>query len=166
MSRRTLALAAAASLLFVSVVQAQGVKQQGATSTAATRAAVNAQWDKVIADVKAGSGASLVAWYTPDGVVVDPTMANITGKANIAKFVRDFMASTKFLDMTRQETSFEQYGDIAIAMGTYSQTFQENGKAAPTRADGRYTLILKNVDGKWLVHRDISTPMPPPPARK
>ena len=68
--------------------------------------------------------------------------------------------------MTRQETSFEQYGDIAIAMGTYTHTFREKGKAAPTRADGRYTLILKNMDGKWLLPRDISTPLPPPAARK
>ncbi len=43
MRTRTLALAAVASLSLVSGTQAQGVKQQGTSSTASTRASVNAQ---------------------------------------------------------------------------------------------------------------------------
>jgi uncharacterized protein (TIGR02246 family) len=146
------------------VAGAQGVKQQGA-STAAARTAINHAWDEVVAAAKAGDASALAKIYTPDAMMIDPSMPTVTGRANIEKTLKDWLATTKFIGMTRQQTAFETLGDVAIENGTFTQDVQEKGKP-PMKVTGRYTLVWKQVDGKWLAHRDVSTPMPPAPAKK
>ena len=87
-------------------------------------------------------------------------MGNVSGRANIETMMKEWFATSKFLGLTRQPIAFEQYGDVAIENGTASASMQENGKPV-TKSDGRYTIVWKNVNGKWLVHRDVTTPMPP-----
>jgi uncharacterized protein (TIGR02246 family) len=158
------AAAIAAVTLTATLAGAQGVKQQGA-GAAAVRAAINRSWDVFTAAAKAGDATAAAKGYTPDAMMIDPGMPTVTGRANIEKGLKEWFGTTKFLGMTREQTALETYGDIAIENGTFSQDLQEKGKA-PMKSAGRYTLIWKQVDGKWLVHRDVTTPMPPATMKK
>ena len=161
MSRRLMHAAAVAALTVTAVAAgAQVVKEQG-SSAAAAKAAINRHWDDVIATFKAGNPAALAALYTTDAMMVAPTMATVTGRVNIEKIFKDWTPTTKFIDMTRKPAALEVYGDIAIENGTNAQTLQEKGKA-PMKVEQRYTIVFKKINGKWLVHRDVSTPMPAP----
>ncbi len=160
MSRR-IAVAAMIAALGLTALDAgaQGVKQQGA-SVAAARGATNKSWDELLSAAKAGDATKTSTYYTTDAVIIDPAMATLRGRANIEKMMKEWFASSKFLGMTRQASTFEVYGDVAIETGTNSASMQEKGKPV-SKSDGRYTILWKNVDGKWLVHRDVTTPMPP-----
>jgi ketosteroid isomerase-like protein len=92
--------------------------------------------------------------------LIDPRYGDGECRANIEKVDKECRSTTTFLGQTRQVTSLEIYGDVAIETGTLSQTMQEKGKPA-IKSELRYTLVWKNVDGRWLVHRDVGTPMPP-----
>ena len=165
MSRRFMQAAAIAALTVTATFSgAQGVKQQGASSVAA-RTAINRVWDDVVAAAKAGDAPAMAKIYTSDAMMVDPGMPTVTGRANIEKTLKGWFATTKFIGMTRQQTAFETYGDLAIENGIYAQDLQEKGKA-PTKVTGRYTIVWKQVDGQWLAHRDVGTPMPPAPTKK
>ncbi|MEP6992308.1 MAG: nuclear transport factor 2 family protein [bacterium] len=168
MSRRSLAialLAAVAAVGSVAVAQAPGaVKQQGATAESAARAAINRTWDDVMVAAKAGDAATLGALYTDDAIMIDPSMPTITGRANIEKMIRSWLATARLIDMTRTSSGIDVFGDIAIDNGTITQTVQEKGKA-PMKVRSRYTMVFRNVNGRWLTLRDVTTPMPPARAR-
>jgi uncharacterized protein (TIGR02246 family) len=154
---RTGTLALLLSGLALGATKAQ-VKQQGATK-ASVKAAIDAVWDKAILASKRGDAAMMATIYTPDVMLIDPTMATVSGRDSVVSLLRGMFATTKFVDETHQQTALEVSGDLAVENGTYTQTMQERGKA-PASVSGRYTLVFRNVNGQWLVLRDITTPNP------
>ena len=157
MSRRLSLLALSAALLGATALPAQQLRQQGG---ATTRQAIEKVWQSILELAKRGDAVGIAAIYTPDALAIDPSMPTVVGRAAIEKTFRDMFATTRFIGMTREPTSFEVYGNIALESGTYSQTWQEKGKS-PTVLNARYTAVWKRVEGRWLLHRDITTPMPP-----
>ncbi len=158
MSRHVRLVALTAALLAAAPLPAQQVRQQG--STAAARQAIEKVWQSVNEIARRGDAVALAALYTPDALAIDPSMPTVAGRPAIEKLFRDRFATTRFIDMTREQTSFEVYGNIALESGTYSQTWQEKGKS-PTVLKARYTAIWKRVEGRWLLHRDLTIPLPP-----
>lgn len=92
-------------------------------------------------------------------MLLDPSAPTIRGRANIEKFYKSLLATTKLLDVARTQTGWEVSGNLAVENGTYTQRVQEAGKPSSEVTD-RYTVVFKNVNGRWLVSRDIATPMP------
>ena len=160
MSRTTKSLPLAVAFAIASTAHAQ-VKQQGASGAAAAKAAVEATWTAAITGMKRGDVAGLIGLYTSDAIVIDPAGPTARGRTAIEKYLKDTFAAIKIVDVTHKTDSFESYGDVALETGTYVQTIQEKGKS-PTRVEGRYSMVFKNVNGQWLAHRDVSVPMPPP----
>lgn len=161
MPRRMLT-AIALLVLSQSVAQAQAgtVKQQGGTSGAVAKAAITKMWDDLITAGKRGDAAALGAFYTDDAMIIDPSMPTAAGRANIIDLYKSMMAGMKFIDNKITTTSLEVFGDVAVQNGTYTVTLQEKGKA-PANTTARFEAVLRNVNGKWLIHRDITIPMPP-----
>lgn len=158
-------ITALVALVTAAQLGAQGtraVRQQG-TAAATTKAAINKVWDDAVATFKTGDASAIAAMYTPDAVMIDPAMATVTGRANIEKVMKGMFATTKLVGMTHKSDGISVIGDVAIDNGTYEQTLQEKGKA-PMTVRARYTLVFTQVEGKWLVHRDVSTPLPPAPS--
>lgn len=158
MARRLLTIALLAAVALSSQVSNAQVSQQG--KTAAVSRAVDDVWARAVDGLKKGDVAALTAVYTNDAMIVEPDSPTTTGRAQIAANLKQMFASTKFLGMTHTRTALEVSGNLAVENGTVVQTFQESGKA-PQKVERRYTLVFKNVNGKWLVLRDVSTPMPP-----
>ncbi|HEX4681402.1 MAG TPA: SgcJ/EcaC family oxidoreductase [Gemmatimonadaceae bacterium] len=154
---RTGTLALLLSGLALGTTKAQ-VKQEG-TAKASVKAAIDALWDKAILASKKGDAETMATIYTPDVMLIDPTMPTVVGRDNVVKLLRDMFATTKFVDETHQQTALEVSADLAVENGTYTQTTQERGKT-PQSVSGRYTLVFRNVNGQWFVIRDITTPNP------
>ena len=158
MIRRSLALASFA-FTFQALAAGAQVKQQGGNGSS-IHTAINKAWDDAAATFKSGNTSAMGALYTDDAMMLQPGMPTVSGRANIEKVLKGFMAGTKFVDMTHKSSGIFVTGDIAIDNGTYTQTLQEKGKP-PMTVDARYELVFKNVNGKWLVLRDVTVPMPP-----
>ena len=129
----------------------------GKTST--IKQAIEDLWRRVIESDKKGDAAAVAAAYTNDAIIIDPSAPTVTGKANIEKFYKDVLATTHVLEVTRTQSSFETSGNLAVETGTYTQRVQEAGKS-PAEVRARYTIVFKNVNGRWLVSRDVATPLP------
>src|SRR5438270_5586786 len=95
---RTGTLALLLSGLALGTTKAQ-VKQQGATK-ASVKAAVDAVWDKAILASKRGDAAMMATIYTPDVMLIDPTMATVSGRDSVVSLLRGMFATTKFVDET------------------------------------------------------------------
>jgi uncharacterized protein (TIGR02246 family) len=162
--RGQLVVLAIASIVEAGAVHAQARPQGTPTSVAAARRAIDALWTKSITAAKSGDAAALTAMYTADAVLIDPSMATITGRASIGKMFRDLFATAKLVDYAHVQTAFDISGDLAVENGTYTETVQERGKS-PEKVSARYTLVFKNVGGQWLIARDVATPMPPARAK-
>ena len=131
--------------------------QQG--KTASVKRDIEEVWRRVIEADKKGDAAAAAAIYANDAMIIDPSAPTVTGRANIEKFYRDAFAAAKVLEVTRTQSGFETSGNLAVENGTYTQRVQENGKP-PAESRARYTIVFKNVNGRWLVSRDVATPLP------
>ena len=127
--------------------------------TSSVQRAVEDVWARVIAADKRGDAAALAANYTEDALLIDPSAPTIHGRANIEKFYKSLLGTTTILDVTRTQTGLEASGNLVVENGTFTLRVQEAGKPASDVTD-RYTVVFKNVNGRWLVSRDIATPMP------
>jgi uncharacterized protein (TIGR02246 family) len=121
--------------------------------------AIEEVWARVIDADKRGDAVALAANYTEDAMLIDPSAPTITGRANIEKFYKNVLATMKLLEVSRTQTSLEVSGNLAVENGTYTHRVQQAGKP-PLESTDRYTVVFKNVNGRWLVSRDIATPMP------
>jgi len=152
-----------ASLLVLVVGSSPPARAQVGTGHKAgsVQRAIEEVWARVIDADKKGDAVALAANYAEDAMLIDPSAPTITGRANIEKFYKDLLASVKLLDVNRTQTSLEVSGNLAVENGTYTHRFQQAGKA-PLESTDRYTVVFKNVSGRWLVSRDVATPMPEP----
>jgi ketosteroid isomerase-like protein len=92
----------------------------------------------------------VAALYTEDGMILAPNSEIVTGHANIEAFWQGAMDSgVTELEIVPEE--MEVRGDTAIERG-HAQLFLADGTSVDTI---KYILIWKQVNGEWLLHRDM-----------
>jgi uncharacterized protein (TIGR02246 family) len=126
------------------VVVAQSFSDEGALEAAR---AASAEFGPVYGQ---GDAAAVAALYTDDGMVMAPNSEVITGHDNIAAFWQGAMDSG-VTDLQTVTEEMEVLDDTAIERGT-AQLFLADGTSVET---AKYILIWKEVNGEWLLHRDI-----------
>jgi uncharacterized protein (TIGR02246 family) len=139
--------------------------RQSAAADAAVRRVIDDTWARALDYAKAGDAAALATLYTPDAILVDPSAPTMSGRPALETYYTDAFHGMKFIDQVRAMSTLEVYRDVAIENGTLAQTTQAPGRT-PTKSTVRYTIVWKHLDGKWLVHRDVATPMPSVPTKK
>jgi uncharacterized protein (TIGR02246 family) len=117
-------------------------------------------WARATEALRHGDVPAMVALFTDDATLIDPSMPTVVGRADLEKTYREILSSTTFLGMTHEQTELTVSGDLAVENGFYTQTTQDRGKA-PTSLTARYLMVWKYVDGQWLVLRDATIPLPP-----
>ena len=127
-------------------------------------AAVNAIWDEYEAGVVAGDVDRWIAQWTDDGVQMPPNEQFVEGKDNIYARVGARMQAgpTDEMEITALET--QSAGDWAYSRGVYSVAFPlDNGEQG--FVDGKFmTILQRQPDGSWKIHRDIfNSNVPPAP---
>jgi uncharacterized protein (TIGR02246 family) len=87
----------------------------------------------------------------------DTTPFEIHGKAALRKLDEDFFASASKVDAQVKDIQVIVGGDVAAAFYTAPTTWTD--KDGDHSEVGRYTQVLKKVNGKWLIwHEHVSVP--------
>jgi uncharacterized protein (TIGR02246 family) len=102
----------------------------------------------------AGDGAAVGAMYTEDAAVLPPGGARVDGRAAIAEFWTGAIGSgLGDLDLVTTEV-IPAGEDAVVEVGTLTLSAPGEGGARTTVA-AKYIVHWKQVDGAWLLHRDI-----------
>ena len=95
-----------------------------------------------------GDAAAVAALYTAGAKLFPPGGPIVDGRAGIEQFWQSVMGSgIKNIELRTAE--IEVFGDTVVENG--SATLCSNGGVANR---GKYLVVWKRVEGKWLLHRD------------
>jgi uncharacterized protein (TIGR02246 family) len=117
--------------------------------------AVDAIFAQYAASLRAGDAAAWAALWTEDGVQMPPDAPAITGRSQIRESIRRLLADFRF-DMQIRTDEVRSAGDWGFARGTYSATLTSKEGGATIPIDGKFmTILARQADGSWKIHRDI-----------
>jgi len=143
---KTVAIAA------VSVIALAACKPAAYDSTAdaAEVAALNQSW---AAAYNAGDADGVANLYADDGVVMPPGASALVGRDAIRDFIATDSANSKAAGLTMNIASTDMgvTPDLAWDRGSFTVT----DAAGATVDSGNYVSVIKKVDGKWMLFRDI-----------
>jgi uncharacterized protein (TIGR02246 family) len=113
------------------------------------RAAVDAGNRAFIAAFLRGDARAVADLYTENAQVIAPGAPVARGRSAIAAAWQKAMdAGVK--DLKLDTADVESSGDLACETGTVRLVAKDG---APT--EGRYVVVWKRTNGKWMLHRDI-----------
>lgn len=133
------------------------------TDTAADQQAIRGKVDGMNEALTSQNDSAIAQLYDTNAVVMPPNMATITGRPAIRAFFAQIWPLKATLTLT--PTTIEVVGDVAIDEGTWGWTMP--GPNGEIRDHGKYLVTWHQVDGDWLISRDIwnsDQPAPPPAA--
>jgi uncharacterized protein (TIGR02246 family) len=122
-------------------------------------------WKEYAASLNAGDVDRWLALWTDDGIQMPPDEPPVVGKEKIR--ARNGAALEKFkfdIAVTNQELTTA--GDWAYSRGVYRATLtpKQGGPSIPI--DGKFmTILARQPDGSWKIHRDIFNSNVPPPSK-
>ncbi len=127
--------------------------------------AAEAIWKEYAASLNEGDLERWLALWTEDGVQMPPDEAATAGKDKIR--TRNEAVLDKFtLDMGITNQEVETAGDWAYSRGTYKARLMPKSGGRPVSIDGKYmTILQRQPDGSWKIHRDIFNSNVAPPGR-
>jgi uncharacterized protein (TIGR02246 family) len=118
-------------------------------------AALEPIWKEFAASLGAGDADRWLALWTDDGIQMPPDAPPVVGKERIGARIRSVLDQFKF-DMTVNNAEARSAGYLAFARGTYQATLTPKKGGNPIAIDGKYmTILVKQADGSWKIHRDI-----------
>lgn len=133
--------------------------QQLQDNTDVARTAIdasNAIWHSAISN---GDAAGVASRYTEDAQLMPPNSPTINGRAAIQEFFQGILDAGLTIEL--ETTEVRGGGDIAWEIGT-AQIITTDGQVVD---DVKYIVVWTEVDGDWLMHRDIfnsNLPVPQP----
>lgn len=146
---KTIAIPLLASALLLSCSQS--------TDQGSLRSGIEKSNQEFMKAVAAKDGEAVKRLYTDDARLMFPHAPTIEGKENIKAFFEQTLdAGITGVNLVTEEVAGTD--EFAIESGRYEM------KAGDKTVDkGRYIVHWKNVDGKWLLHRDMPTSDQPAP---
>ncbi len=143
--------------------QTEPAEQTGATEEAAApdaagvRSELEAISDRFEQALLAEDAATISTFYSEDAVALPPGAPRAEGRAAIqALFASWFeqIPAPEGFTLTADDVQLVGSGDIAYEIGTYtSRGTSPEGEAYDET--GKYLVVWKNVDGEWMIVRDI-----------
>lgn len=165
MNRATVHQLATSSLLPVLFVLAACTSEEAprAAGEQDVTAAVERIWDEYASSLMDGDIERWLSLWTEDGVQMPPGEPPVVGKEAIRE--RNQAEADRFAvdDMEIWNAEVVSAGDWAYARGTYTAKLLPAGGGDPVPVDGKYmTILRKQPDGSWRIHRDIFNANVPP----
>jgi uncharacterized protein (TIGR02246 family) len=99
--------------------------------------------------VKDRDAAAIAALYTEEAMLLPPNAGFVKGKEAIQGMWQSM--ADMGIEMVFKTVEVEGWDDTAIEMSTY----EIKGPDGTVLDNGKYIVIWKYVEGKWLLHRDI-----------
>lgn len=119
-------------------------------------------WEEYAASLNAGDMERWLALWTEDGIQMPPGEAPVVGKLRIRERNQDVADQFTF-DMQVFNEEGESAGDWAYCRGTYRATLTPRTGGDVMFVDGKFMSILaRQADGSWKIHRDIFNSNVPP----
>jgi len=127
-----------------------------AAQEGSVRAAIAAGNKKFIDGAAKGDASLIATAYTADAEAFPPNSDVVRGRPAIEKLWKSVLDSG-IGAFELATTEVESQGNLAYEVGTYVMKTKD-GKVADR---GKYCVVWKRVNGRWLLHRDIwSTNLP------
>ena len=132
---------------------------------ASAETAAQAIWKEYTESLNSGDIERWLALWTEDGVQMPPDEAAIVGKDNIR--ARNEAVLDRFtLDIGITNNEVETGGKWAYSRGTYKARLMPKAGGRPISIDGKYmTILARQPDGSWKIHRDIFNSNAAPPGK-
>ncbi|MFQ5792778.1 MAG: YybH family protein, partial [Acidobacteriota bacterium] len=126
-------------------------------------AAINEIWNQYSSSLKSGDAERWISLWTDDGVQMPPDEPPVIGREQIGAGTKGFLDEfvVESFDITTAEVRVA--GDWAFARGTFKGAYvpKEGGEAFFD--DGKFmTILQRQADGSWKIHRDIFNSNVPP----
>lgn len=145
------------SAVFLSVTFLLAACSQAPHTDRAGLAATTAAWQK---GFDSGDAAAIAGLYAQDAVLLPPNSEPIAGRSGIEAFMTGLI--TTGLNGSLEDVDIYANGDLGAKVGRFTLT-DDDGNIVD---HGKYMEIWHNIDGKWLMVRDIynsSVPLPAVP---
>jgi ketosteroid isomerase-like protein len=97
-----------------------------------------------------GDVEGLASLYLEDAKILPPNMDMIEGKDTIQTFWQGAL-DMGIKSYTAEMIEVESSGNLGFFVGTY--TLYGDGNQVINK--GKFLTVLKNIDGKWKIYRDI-----------
>jgi len=104
-----------------------------------------------------GDAEALASLYTVDAKILPPNMDMLEGKDSIQAFWQGAL-DMGIKSFKSEMIDMDASGNLGYFVGKYTLYGNDNQEVD----QGKWISVLKNIDGKWKVHRDIfntSTPL-------
>jgi uncharacterized protein (TIGR02246 family) len=128
-------------------------------------AAVNDIWNQYASSLNSGDVDRWISLWTEDGVQMPPDTPPVIGRSQIRTTMKAILDCFVFdFAVTPQEVGTA--GDWAFSRGIYKATLTPREGGNAVLVDGKYMSILqRQADGSWKIHRDIFNSNTPPSER-
>ena len=125
-------------------------------------AAVNDIWNHYASSLNAGDVDRWISLWTEDGVQMPPDSPPVIGKGQIRTTMKGILDRFAFdIAVTPQEVGAA--GDWAFSRGIFKATLTPRKGGKAILVDGKYmTVLQRQPDGSWRIHRDIFNSNTPP----
>jgi uncharacterized protein (TIGR02246 family) len=109
----------------------------------------------------AGPPESTVVLFTPDGQMLQPGRAPLTGRQAILDFLNPLWAAYTVVEAWTESDTVEVFGATALQWARYRQSAGPKG-GAPASYGGRLVIEWRRgPDGAWRIRRILAQPDPP-----
>lgn len=136
---------------------------QKAVDTAAVSDEIKRGVRDWVAAYSAGDADTIAAKYSEDAVVMAPGAPAAVGREAIREFIAQDSAGAKAAGVTLVISDGDEVGvmgDLAWHSGAYTV----NDATGAAVDSGNYVEVQQNIDGKWMIIRDIWNSDRPPVA--
>jgi ketosteroid isomerase-like protein len=105
---------------------------------------------------------SILKFYAPDAVFLQPTGERITGSAALRTLFQTIMATFN-CDLTLHSHNLETSGDLAYDSGDFEESLTTIATGAKITPKGSYIFIFKRQpNSSWQIVQQVWTGTPPP----
>ena len=133
-----------------------------ATATAAPTGAqgVDEAWRKAIT---ANELNAIMTLYSEDAVMWLPDAPEARGREAIRKAHADLLAANTVTAASLANTHYQISGDLSVGWGDFTLVLAPKAGGNPVSLSGRFSVIARKEDSKWVYVVDHASAHPAPP---
>jgi uncharacterized protein (TIGR02246 family) len=144
---------------FVLAVLFSSLPLPNASAATAGAEAVDEAWSKA---VMANDLNSIMAVYSKDAVMWLPGAPEARGREAIRKSYEDLLAAHTVKRASFANTHYETMGNHSVGWGEFTLVLSPKKGGDPMTLTGRFTVVAKKENGKWVYVVDHASSPPAP----
>lgn len=155
--------AAVIVLLVALILGACVVESPSPAQVEADTAAIKEIWNQYASSLMSGDADRWISLWTEDGVQMPPGQPPVIGKEQIGAGTRGFLDEFVVEDFDINNEEVRVAGNWAFARGTFTGAYSSKEGGEGFSDDGKFmTILQRQPDGSWKIHRDIFNSNVPP----